>query len=107
MCSYCGQNEHDLCSPMVYGQSRQEFNTYLKFSTQAVVDNIFDNKTGTIVKFSLLKKVQKVPEPSLPYFPLVKEKYSKKLRGGCHIISPIVHEICAYKMFAARMQKSK
>lgn len=106
MCSYCGQTEYDLCSPMVYGQSRQEFNSYVKFSTQAIVDNIFD-KSGTVVKFRLLKRIQKAPEPPLPYFPLIKERYSKKLRGDCHVISPVVHEICAYRMFAARMQKSK
>ena len=91
---------------MVYGQSRQEFNHYIKYSTQAIVDNILD-KPGTVVKFSLLKKIQKPPQHPLPYFPLIKENSSKKLRGGRHIISPIVHEICAYRMFAARVQKSK
>lgn len=107
MCSYCGLTELQLCSPMVYGQSRQEFQAHMKYSTQAVVNDIIPDQEATIVKFSLLKQEQKAPEPPLPYFPLFNEKNSKKLRGGRHLVSPIVHEICAYRMFAARVQRSK
>lgn len=107
MCSYCGHTEIELCSPMVYGQSRSEFNAFMKLSTQAIVNDIIPKKTDTVVKFSLLKEEQKSPNAPIPYFPLVKEKAAKKLRGGCHVVSPIVHEICALRMFAARIQKSK
>ena len=93
---------------MVYGQSRAEFNAYMKYSSEAVVDHIFPDQTDTVVKFTILKQEQKSPEPPLPYFPLLKDKNSKKVSGGgCHVISPIVHEICAYRMFAARVQRSK
>jgi hypothetical protein len=95
-----------MCSPMVYGQSRPEFNAYLKYATQAVVDEHY-SLPGAVVKFALLKQEQKAPEPPLPYFPLFKDKSSNQLRGGLHVLSPIVHELCAYRMFAARMQRSK
>jgi hypothetical protein len=107
MCSYCGHTEIDLCSPMVYGQSRSEFDAYMKYSTQATVDYIIPKKTDTVVKFSLLKEEQKSPVPPMPYFPRVTERNAKKLRGGYRVISPIVHEICALRMFAARVQRSK
>jgi hypothetical protein len=80
----------------------------MKYSSEATVENIFPDHKDTVIKFTLLKEEQKSPEPPLPYFPLVKEKNSKRVRsGGCHVISPIVHEICAYRMFAARVQRSK
>lgn len=107
MCSYCGFTELQLCSPMVYGQSKQEFQAHMKYSSQAIVNDVFHGQEGTIVKFALLKQDQKSPEPPLPYFPLLTEKNSKRLRGGRHIVSPIVHELCAYRMFAARVQRSK
>jgi hypothetical protein len=93
---------------MVYGQSRAEYNAYLKYSSEAIVEDIFPNQQATVVKFTLLKQEQKPPEPPLPYFPLLKERNANQVHsGGCHVISPIVHEICAYRMFAARVQKSK
>ena len=109
ICAYCCQSELDLCSPMVYGQSRAEFNAYVAMSETPTADDVFPNQKDTTLKFCVVMDEVKPPEPSMPYFPLVTDPQASRLkaRKSSAIQSPIVHELCALAMFKARMQRNK
>jgi hypothetical protein len=109
LCEYCGQSELDICSPMVYGQSRAEFNAYIAMSQAPTADDVYPNKKDTSLKFCVLMEEVKAPEPKMPYFPLARDPMSAKLkaRKSAAVQSPIVHELCALSMFKARMQRNK
>ena len=99
-CAYCGGSELDLCSPLVYGQSREEFDEHMK------------NFIGTLDLDQSTSESQIQAAPAIPFFPLVMDPKSSKMvlsskKHSALVSCPVVHEICALKMCQARMQRSR
>ena len=114
VCAYCGGTELDICSPLVYGQSRDEFNEYIK----EFIGTLDLDPSDTEQPIS--------KTPSIPFFPLYSDPRSSKMlsshginnnggkmkKGECKnsnavVTCPVVHELCALKMCKARMQRSR
>lgn len=107
LCMYCGKSESALCSPFVYGQSRDEFNFFEKsvsdcYATLPDTNSLVDKIN---VKFMWLNELQQLNQSSIPLFPLLSEC------DDCDIFTdtgcPVVHEICALHIFKARKLRNK
>eukprot|EP01041_Mallomonas_annulata_P004666 gene4666-9256_t len=126
ICEYCGLGKFDLCSPLVYGQTRQEFIAHLALSKPAIVDDFYEGKKGTVVHFTIERRLYTPPKARMPYFPLVRDERNKRVFGcqsistgiglamgigmGCGSVStasPVVHELCALRMSQARTDRSR
>lgn len=110
----------DLCSPMVYGQTREEHDEYLRMHSIPSVDNILNGKKGTNVSFIFGGHLMNPPMLDVPYFPLVSSRHGNKLmeiKSKCSSASStgqsrsgednVAHELCALQMFRARMDRER
>ncbi len=121
-CQYCGMTELQIGSPLVIGQNRSEFEAYMEmFGRPPRINNIFENKKDTVVKFSILKNEVVVPRVEVPHFPvygspeaasLAEVLDNMKHSNNIHLLHnedhcPIVHELCALNMFRNRARRER
>ena len=126
-CMYCRMSETELCSPMVFSQSRIEHEEHVKASknAQRAVTHL-----GVNVTFAVNGKKVLPPPIRAPYFPTITSMESAQLmelqtelQGNTSsnittITAPVplseqpiskfaAHQICALEMYRARASKYK
>lgn len=109
-CAYCGLKEFDICSPMVYGQSREEHDAWLAACRGAYATGALPDKLKTKINFFMQGEKISAPELEVPFYPLVRSKEGRRFKACCvHVAAEdlIVHESCALQMFQARMDRGK
>ena len=102
-------SELELCSPFVFGQSRQEFMAHLALGKPATVDGFYDDQKDTVVNFSIEGRLYGPPKVKMPFFPLVRDSLSRTYfkSSKTALASPIVHELCALRMSQARTDRAR
>lgn len=111
-CAYCGLHELELCSPMVYGQSRAEHEQWVQLYNKTPVANgvLGEETTSTTINFLYRGEQIAAPKVHYPYLPLFDsvDGRAMQLRHDATDIAPtIVHQMCALHMFHARVHRSK
>ena len=120
-CAYCGYYDDEICSPMVVGQSREEYDLCYGLSKTGLTippngHNLLGNgstnvqsKQPIVVRLMLEGVEVGRPKFNVPYFPLTDNVHGDKLlQSNSSILkSPIVHECCALEMFQHRVKRNK
>jgi hypothetical protein len=104
LCEYCSMSEADICSPLVIGQTWEEYVAHERAHTSLVAKGfIKQSKRGqqTCVKLKLNGHQIAAPQPPYPFFPLVGVNFDDEHK----LTGPIVHELCALNMTHARMSR--
>ncbi len=103
-CVYCGSTENNLCSPMVFSQTREEHEIYVASVKRADFVQIPD---GRKVTFKINGRKIKPPPKEPSYFPYVTSKDGAQLLKDLEkfAINPrnfYSHQLCALELFRAR-----
>jgi hypothetical protein len=120
-CAYCGYYDDEICSPMVIGQSREEFESSSGLSKTGLTippnghnllgnaSNNVQSKQPIVVRLMLEGLEVGRPKFNVPYFPLADTTNGAKLLHSNSTIlkSPVVHECCALEMFQHRVKRNK
>ena len=103
-CAYCNMTELELCSPLVIGQSRDEFDYYMGTFEPLRADGVIPDKRATLVKPLIHGKIVKTPKFQPPFFPLA---HATELEMLGQTDAPVVHELCAVQMLRARLDRGR
>lgn len=110
-CAYCGLLEQDLCSPLVYGQSRDEHEAWVQLCKVPMANSIFDSESrNTVISFVHEGKKMSAPKLSFPFFPPISSSDGEELLkryDACGQTPVITHQMCALQMFQARLNRKK
>merc|ERR1711871_277617 len=109
-CEYCGLGEMDVGSPMVFGQTRAEFESHIDMSEDlvAIVPDGSYNTKSINVKMKITGEAVLPPILAMPCHPLVTDLNAFIERSKCVACpSPVVHHTCALQMFQARLERGR
>eukprot|EP01042_Synura_sphagnicola_P000235 gene235-242_t len=116
LCEYCGMTELELCSPLVVGQSRAEFEQHVHQTKTIVIHNYYSHLEGkdkdVTVSFALESRLHPTPQLKIPHFPILGEPLTQVLlkygrESDSISVCPIVHQLCALTISEARLDQTK
>lgn len=111
-CRYCGMGELEVCSPLVFTQSRAEHDAAVDAAkvTSVLANGVIGAQIETTVRFLLDGAEMPAGGLGFPFLPAVDSPQGAKLNAAAlsnRDSLVVAHEICALQMFQARVNRAR